>query len=264
MVHRENLKTLESWYKRDKRKPLIIRGARQVGKTTLVRMFSENQNLQLIEINCEKPWSFLELVEELNPEKMIQAIEFELNIKINPETSLIFFDEVQATPPRVLLLLRYFYEEAPEYKVVTTGSLLEFVLDEPQFSIPVGRLDFLYMLPLSFEEFLIACKETPSYLFIKNYSIGDDIPNYIHQKLTKLLRKYVALGGMPEVVYGYVNKLSIMDLERIKNSIIDTYKLDFNKYKKLSNSKLLTIVFNSLPNQIGRKIKYSNIDRAYK
>jgi predicted AAA+ superfamily ATPase len=104
-----------------KGKVIIIMGARQVGKTTLVRMFTEMENIKIIEINCEKPWSFEPLFNDLDPVKIIEAIEFELNISINPETSLIFFDEVQNIPS-VLKMLRYFYEEAPEYKVIATGS----------------------------------------------------------------------------------------------------------------------------------------------
>ncbi|MEA1911347.1 MAG: AAA family ATPase, partial [Spirochaetota bacterium] len=98
MMTRKGLETLQKWYNRESRKPLLIRGARQVGKTTLVRMFAEIKGVQIVEINCEKRWSFEPLLDDLNPAKLIEAIEFELNIIINPESSLIFFDEVQNTP----------------------------------------------------------------------------------------------------------------------------------------------------------------------
>ena len=254
---------LKSWYSRKQRKPLLIRGARQVGKTTLVRMFCEVEHIQLVEINCEKPWGFMHLVEKLDPGKVIQAIEFEFNITINPTNSLFFFDEVQNTPS-ILKLLRYFYEDFPEYKVITTGSLLEFVLDEPQFSIPVGRLELMYLSPFSFEEFLRATREQSALDIIEVFQLGDDIDQHIHLKLTQLLRRYVAIGGMPEVIDAYIQNLSMVELERIKNSIIDTFKLDFHKYKKNTNPKLLSIIFDSLPTQIGAKIKYTNIDKTYK
>jgi len=263
MLTRDAVDALKSWYLREQRKPLLIRGARQVGKTTLVRMFSEMEHIQLVEINCEKPWGFMPLVEKLDPGTMIQAIEFEFNITINPENSLIFFDEVQNTPS-VLKLLRYFYEEIPEYRVVTTGSLLEFVLDEPQFSIPVGRLEFMYLGPFSFEEFLRAAGEQPALDAVQTFQLGDDIDQHIHTKLTQLMRRYVAIGGMPEVVHAYVQNISMIELERIKNSIIDTFKLDFHKYKRNTKPQLLSIIFDSLPTQIGGKLKYSNIDRSYK
>lgn len=263
MLNREGIKTLKKWYYKKTRKPLLIRGARQVGKTTLVRMFAEIENIELIEINCEKPWSFVPLIKNLDPVKVIEAIEFELNITIDPENSLIFFDEVQNIPP-VLKLLRYFYEEAPEYKIITTGSLLEFVLDEPEFSVPVGRLELMYLEPFSFEEFLVANEEKTAYHYIQEYKIGDEIAENYHKKLTQLLHTYVAVGGMPEVVNAYIDKQSMIELERIKTSIIDTFKLDFYKYKKKTNPKLLSIIFDSLPTQIGKKIKYSNIDRSYK
>lgn len=263
MMYRKDLELLKLWYYRKKQKSLLIRGARQVGKTTLVRMFSEKENIKLIEINCEKSWSFFPLLKDMDPLKIIQAIEFELNIEINPDKSLIFFDEVQ-NEPSVLQILRYFYEELPEYRVVATGSLLEFVLDEPEFSVPVGRLELLYMGPFSFEEFLLACGEDSSFNFLSNYHIGDEVLQNVHTKLSNLLKDYIAVGGMPEVISAYIDKQSMIELERIKNSIIDTFKLDFNKYKKHTNPKLLSIIFDSLPLQIGKKIKYSNIDRSYK
>lgn len=263
MIIRTAIGELKSWYYRGHRKPLVIRGARQVGKTTLVRMFSKNEQIQLIEINCEKPWGFMPLVEKLDPGTVIQAIEFEFNMTINPDKSLIFFDEVQNTPS-ILKLLRYFYEELPEYKVITTGSLLEFVLDEPEFSIPVGRLEIMYLGPVSFEEFLKALGELAALNVVQTFLLGDDIEQHIHAKLTQLLRKYVAVGGMPEVVHAYVQNLGMVELERIKNSIIDTFKLDFHKYKKNAKPALLSTIFDSLPARIGDKIKYSNIDKSYK
>ncbi|MCD4719687.1 MAG: ATP-binding protein [Desulfobacula sp.] len=263
MIIRDAVDDLKSWYLRKQRKPLLIRGARQVGKTTLVRMFSEIEHIQLVEINCEKPWGFIPLVEKLDPGIVLQAIEFELNISINPKNSLIFFDEVQNTPS-ILKLLRYFYEDLPEYRIITTGSLLEFVLDEPQFSIPVGRLELMYLGPFSFEEFLRATGEQQALDVILNFQLGDDIDQHIHVKLTQLLRRYVAIGGMPEVMHAYVQNISMVELERIKNSIIDTFKLDFHKYKKNTKPQLLSILFDSLPTKIGRKLKYSNIDKSYR
>jgi len=107
---------------------------------------------QLVELNMEKPWRFIPTLNDLNPRRTIEAIEFELNIDIEPRRSIIFFDEVQSCPP-VLSLLRYFYEEAPEYRIMVTGSLLEFILSEPKFSIPVGRIELFYLGPLTFKNF---------------------------------------------------------------------------------------------------------------
>jgi len=263
MIIRDAVDDLKSWYSREQRKPLLVRGARQVGKTTLVRMFAEIEHIQLVEINCEKPWGFIPLVEKLDPGIVIQAIEFELNISINPGNTLIFFDEVQ-NAPSILKLLRYFYEDFPEYRVITTGSLLEFVLDEPQFSIPVGRLELMYLGPFSFEEFLKGLGEQQALNVLLNFQLGNDIDQHIHARLTQLLRRYVAIGGMPEVVHAYVQKISMVELERIKNLIIDTFKLDFHKYKKNTNPQLLSIIFDSLPGKIGGKLKYSSIDKSYK
>lgn len=263
MIERHAMDALRDWYSRDRRKPLLMRGARQVGKTTLVRMFAESENIRLVEINCEKPWDFAPLVENLDPGAVVQAVEFELNISITPEESLIFFDEVQEMPS-ILKLLRYFYEDDPRYRVIAAGSLLEFVLEEPRFSIPVGRIELLYLTPLSFEEFLGAVKEAKALEAIRSFRLGDDIPPHVHTKMKKLLNRYVAVGGMPEVVDAAARGTGMPDLERIKSAIIDTLKLDFYKYRKNANPKLLNIIFDSLPTQIGSKIKYTNIDRSYK
>jgi predicted AAA+ superfamily ATPase len=263
MIDRNRLKTLKAWYTRKNRKPLLIRGARQVGKTTLVRMFCRQEGIQLVEINCEKSYGFMPLVEKLNPETVIQAIEFELNLSIDPENSLVFFDEVQDSP-QILKLLRYFYEELPRYRIVATGSLLEFVLDEPSFSMPVGRLELMYLNPLSFEEFLSASGENKALDIIKQFCPGDEIQQPYHLKLTRLLRHYAAVGGMPEVVQAHIEKTGMKELNRIKHSILDTFKLDFHKYKKKNNPKLLAVIFDSLPLHIGKKLKYTGIDRAYK
>ncbi|MEA1910487.1 MAG: DUF4143 domain-containing protein, partial [Spirochaetota bacterium] len=158
----------------------------------------------------------------------------------------------------------YFYEETPEYKIIATGSLLEFVLDEPNFSVPVGRVELMYMEPFSFEEFLLANEEKSAFNYIENYKPGDDIPDNYHNKLTRLLHTYVAVGGMPEAVKAYASKQSMLEIERIKSTIIDTFKLDFHKYQKNTNPVLLSIIFDKLPTQIGKKIKYSNIDSSYK
>ena len=263
MINRDCLSYLKEWCYRSKRKPLLIRGARQVGKTTLVRMFAEQQDFQLVELNMEKPWRFIPTLKDLNPRRTIEAIEFELNIDIDPGRSIIFFDEVQSCPP-VLSLLRYFYEEAPEYRIMVTGSLLEFVLSEPEFSIPVGRIELFYLGPLTFQEFLSATGEDKAVARLEHYSLGDTIQEPVHEKLNHLVRIFNVVGGMPEAVSRFARSSSFKEVERIKSEIIETFRLDFNKYQGRSNPQLLTTVFDSMPRLMGKKLIYSHITPNYR
>lgn len=264
MLDRDGLDYLVEWCRSDKkRKPMLLRGARQVGKTTLVRMLAERLNLQLVEINLEKPWRFTSIFGDLDPRRTIEAIEFELNIDIDPRGSIIFFDEVQACPS-ALPLLRYFYEEVPEYRVIATGSLLEFVLAEPAFSIPVGRVEFFDLGPMTFREFLLAIKEENAVARIESYRLGDTILVSIHDKLNHLVRMYSIIGGMPEAVAGFARNRSLKEAEKVKSEIIETFRLDFNKYREKSNPHLLSIVFDSMPRLMGKKLIYSRINTNYR
>lgn len=264
MLNRSCLNDLETWARnRSGGKPLIIRGARQVGKTTVARMLAERLNYRLIELNLEKPWRFTSVLESLDPHKVVEAIEFELNIDIDPEDSILFFDEAQAQPA-IFPLLRYFHEDAPEFKVMVTGSLLEFVLAEPKFSIPVGRIDLTHLGPLDFTEFLEALGNEKALKIIHEFNIGDGIDNVTHDGLNSLLRMYTIVGGMPEAVQTFVETERLKDVEKIKAGIIETFRLDFNKYHDKADPKLLTVVFDSLPRLLGKKLIYSHIDPHYR
>ena len=263
MINRDSLSYLKEWSYRSKRKPMLIRGARQVGKTTLVRMFAEQQNFQLVELNMEKPWRFIPTLNDLNPRRTIEAIEFELHIDIDPKRSIIFFDEVQSCPP-VLSLLRYFYEEAPEYSIIATGSLLEFVLAEPKFSIPVGRIELFYLGPLTFQEFLSATGEDKAIAKLERYRLGDTIQEPVHEKLNHLVRIFNVVGGMPEAISCFARNRSFKEVERVKSEIVETFRLDFNKYHGKANPQLLTMVFDSMPRLMGKKLIYSHLTPNYR
>ncbi|MBF0106189.1 MAG: ATP-binding protein [Deltaproteobacteria bacterium] len=264
MLARHSITSLNHWYfKKNNRKPLLIRGARQVGKTTLIRMFAKGHDLQLIEINMEKPWKFKNLIKGLDPKKVVEAIEFELNVDINPAKSLVFFDEVQSCP-EVLPLMRYFFEEAPEYGVVVTGSLIDFILNTPEFSVPVGRIELLYLHPLSFEEFLLAIGEKKVLEWIKNYKFGQEVSETIHAKCQSLIKTFLIVGGMPEAVYAYSQNRRFKETEKIKSLIVDTFRLDFNKYQKKTNIPLLTSIYDAIPRMVGKKIIYSHLNQNYK
>ncbi len=258
------LEDFSRWFNQPSgRKPLLIRGARQIGKTTAVRLFAEELNLHLVELNMEKTWQFEPLITAKNPGKLVEAIEFELNTDIKSGSSILFFDEIQATPA-ILSLLRYFYEEMPGLAVIATGSLLEFSLSEPEFSLPVGRIELYHMGPFSFEEFLAALGHQKALNLINNYSIGDAIPEPFHRKMNQLVKLYSIVGGMPEAVAVFHKTSNFKDVERVKSGILETFVLDFNKYKGKADIRLLRKVFESLPLHIGRKVIYSHIDSNYR
>jgi uncharacterized protein len=264
MFDRTSLDDLKKWGTSGSgRKPLIMRGARQVGKTTVVRMLARQLGAQLVELNMEKPWSFTSTLKALDPRATIEAIEFELNRDIDPDNSIIFFDEVQACPA-VLPLLRYFYEEAPEYRVIATGSLLDFVFAEPDFSIPVGRIELYHLGPLTFQEFLHALSEHKALEYITNYHLGKPVPNPFHEKLNDLVRTYTLVGGMPEAVATFAETRSHRAVAKVKAQIIQTFRLDFYKYRSRKDPQLLTTVFDALPRLMGKKLIYSRIDLNYR
>lgn len=260
MLKRNDFNAVEAWYRGgDDRKPLLMRGARQVGKTTLVRMIAERLGVRLVELNMEKPWRFVSTLPALNPLQTVEAIEFELNIDIDPARAILFFDEVQACPD-VLAMLRYFREQAPQYAVIATGSLLEFALAQPRFSVPVGRIDLYHLGPMTFEEFLGALGEDKAGAYLGAYELGVPVPAPVHAKLTELARTYAVVGGMPETVAQYAASRSLKAAEKTKTGIIETFRLDFNKYGGKADTRLLRLAFDAIPRLAGKKLIYSHID----
>lgn len=261
-MHRFEISYLKQWVSQKKRKPLIIRGARQVGKTTLVELFAKEQGLNLVTINFEVTPEIKELFSN-NPQETINQINIQLQADITPGKTILFLDEIQQAPA-IIANLRYFFEKLPQLHVIAAGSLLEFALKEFEYSMPVGRIEYLYLGPLTFNNFLHAIGETKALDFITSYKIGKEIPNPIHEKLIKLVKTFLVTGGMPESVDSYIEDKTFAMSEKAKHSILKTYQDDFNKYPKKVNVELMRTCFNSLPNMIGTKIKYSNITKQYR
>lgn len=246
---------LLEWYKNPYRKPLIIRGARQVGKSTLVRMFCQKNNLQLIELNFEQDQTLQTLFASNDPFKIMQSLEILQNVKIDTEKSVLFLDEIQANPAAILSL-RYFFENFPQLAVIAAGSLLEFALEQYELSIPVGRIEYFFMGPMTFEEFLEAMEATQLLTYLQGYSLNDEIPQVIHEKALEYLRTYYLLGGMPEVIRVYRETKSLLEADKIKYSILNTYRDDFAKYQTRIDLSRLQEVFDKLGSTVGKKIKY--------
>ena len=257
-MQRQQLQSLKEWLSKKNRKPLIIRGARQVGKSTLVELFAEDQQQVLLNINLERYPELAPVFATKDPQQVLQQIEFLPKAsKINND-SLLFLDEIQAIP-EAIPTLRYFYEDKPDLPVISAGSLLEFALSNHSFSMPVGRVQYLHMGPMTFFEFLVAQGEDKLHQLLTEYQLGQEISELAHQRLLKLLRSYYFIGGMPEAVAVFADTQSYREVSEVHQSIIETYREDFPKYSGSRNLSRMVHVFNFVARNIGTKVKYSNI-----
>lgn len=248
---------LIEWLNSDERKPLVIRGARQVGKTWIIRDLARSQQRQLIELNFEKRPDLQSLFDSNNPPEIISNIAAFVGKAIHPSDSILFLDEIQVVP-QLLAKLRWFAEDMPELPVIATGSLLDFALADHVFSIPVGRINYLYLEPLSFEEFLDATENNNLRVYIENYEWNKSIPEAIHTQLIKLIKEYLIVGGMPSAVLSWATKKDPNILNQIQYDLLTTYRQDFAKYKgRLSIDRLEDIMI-SIPQQLGKKFVYSH------
>jgi len=243
-MHRSALDYLINWKQKARHKPLVIRGARQVGKSYLVSMFARQHFSDFIELNFEKDPGAVSLFSG-TPQKAIQLLELKYNKPIDIENTLVFLDEIQAAP-EVFAKLRYFYEDLPQLHIIAAGSLLDFVLEDHTFSMPVGRIEYLHLGPMTFEEFLAASKKNLLYDFIQTYSVTKDMPDPVHLDLVSLFKTYLIIGGMPEAVLAYLETQSFHESERVKASILGTYEDDFHKYGSRVNHLRILNVFKKL------------------
>lgn len=260
-MYRKALTDLTSWKTRPGRKPLIVRGARQVGKTWLIREFSK-QFANLIEINFDRTPEKAQLFLGKDIGKCLQLLEVDANSKIIPGQTLIFLDEIQAVP-EMFPLLRYFHEERPDIHVVAAGSLLEFLLADHTFSMPVGRIEYLHLGPMDVEEFLLALGQETLVTLLNSHALADSIPESIHQRLLHFVKLFWVVGGMPAAVAALVGGQDDFEAVRREHaSILQTYEDDFSKYRKRIYPQRLRKVFRRIPSLIGNKLKYVHIDPA--
>lgn len=257
-MYRKALADLKDWQHHIGRKPLVIRGARQVGKTWLVREFAR-QNFDLLEINFDKTPDKSSLLQSGDIARCLQMLALDANMEIRPGKTLIFLDEIQAAP-ELLPLLRYFYEERPDIHIIAAGSLLEFLLDDHDFSMPVGRVEYLHLGPMVFEEFLLGLGQKNLLEFIAGFSLSDNIPESVHNHLLYYVKLFWVIGGMPAAVQAYSLSDDILNSVREHENILQTYEDDFGKYRKRIYPGRIRKIFSRLPNLIGKKLKYVNID----
>ena len=257
MFKREILKELEEWAIRPGRKPLVLRGARQVGKTTLVNEFSKKFE-QYIYLNLELPEDRRPFEQFSNIETLVQTLFFIRNLSLQKKNkTLIFIDEIQVTP-RALNILRFFLESEPEIAVIAAGSLLETLFDK-NISFPVGRVEYLMVRPASFPEFLNAMGETTA---LEQLSLVPIAP-FTHPRLLQLFHTYALIGGMPEVVNHYSMHRDLTSLSRIFDSLLASYLDDVEKYA-ISNAQVLHIrhAINSSFTVAGKRIKFEGFGNS--
>ena len=263
MMKRNIYKTLKNWKREANHRPLLVRGARQTGKTFIINTFGNKEFQFFVTINFERNPEFKDIFTTYNPREIIERIALYTGKSVIPARTLLFFDEIQECP-KAIMALRYFYEEMPELHVIGAGSLLEFALKTEDFRMPVGRVQYLYMYPLSFGEFMNAIGEGQLYNHILNFSNISRLPAGLHNKLIELVRKYFILGGMPAVLNEYVQSHDVLKCQQIQNLINETYIDDFSKYARDSKFKYLKKVFSAVPSMIGQKFIYSKVDKTVK
>lgn len=237
---------------------MILSGARQVGKSTLVRQFAKAAGLRLVEINLEKNLKLHRIFDTLDAARIVDAIETSIKSKIDPDKSLLFFDEIQACP-QAIVALRYFYEDLAHYKVIAAGSLLEFALTDKKLSMPVGRVTYQHLGPLNFKEFLLAKGENFLLERISQYKLGQEWPTPLHQHLLSEVRTFMMVGGMPEVVQAFIDGASDDAVRSLQQNLIAIYADDFSKYATKTELIKLQTLYARLPQYVAKKVKYAQL-----
>lgn len=258
-MQRNIIKHLIEWKNAQEHLPLLIRGARQIGKTFIVEEFAKNHFDYFVNINFEFDPTFSDCFQTLNPTEIINQLSLKQNVPIIPERTLLFLDEIQNCP-KAIMALRYFKEQLPKLHVIGAGSLLEFALNDEEFRMPVGRIQYLYMYPLSFNEFVLAQGKGNLIAHIQQATLQKPPSDTAHHELIKLLREYFILGGMPAVLDSYIKYKNFAICQNLQSGLLATYRNDFGKYAKHTQHAHLTTIFYKAVYLLGKKVKYSNID----
>lgn len=251
-MYRIAIEKLYRWKESRRRKPLIIQGARQVGKTWLMKEFGRSDYRDMVYINFDSNSRMAELfASDLNTDRLIMGIELYAGKKIDPDSTLLIFDEVQEVP-RALSSLKYFYENAPQYHIICAGSLLGIALHEGT-SFPVGKVDFLELYPLSFREFLMAVTGTQ---FAKLLDSQDyKMITSFKQIYIEALKQYYFIGGMPEAVENFTEERDFYEVREVQKRILEAYEQDFSKHAPLEIVPKIRMVWNSIPSQLAKENK---------
>jgi predicted AAA+ superfamily ATPase len=261
MVKRILYENLIKWKEQRVRKPLLLQGARQVGKTYLLKEFGSNEYENYAYFNFEETPDLKSLFSStLDPKVIVELLSAFLGEKIRPNSTLIIMDEIQEFP-RALTSLKYFCEQAPEYHITAAGSLLGVSVGKTS-SFPVGKVNFMTLYPMSFFEYLISQGEKMLIDLVVKNTKWNSLPEVFHEKLLRFFKFYLFLGGMPEVVNNYIENQDIKTVRKIQKEILKAYERDFSKYTTASESIRISEVWLSIPSQLAKenkKFKYSDI-----
>ena len=253
---------LSEWAARPVHKPILLRGARQVGKSTAVQHLGETFKYY-VEINLEKQASYKNLfLKDLNVKHIVPQMAAMSGIPIVPNETLLFIDEIQEST-EAIMALRYFKEDMPDLHVIAAGSLLEFVLDDIS-TFGVGRIHSMYMFPMTFDEFLMANGEHLLMEARSHTNVNAPLPTPLHDKLVGLIRTFMLVGGMPEAVAKWVETHDFLQCQEVQDDIITGYEADFPKYKKKIDPQLLRMTMRSAAQQATKKFMYSQVPGEYK
>ncbi len=257
------------WKQKKNRMPLLLRGARQVGKSFIVEKFGRAHFDNLVTVNFEQDPLLARCFDTLYPHDIVTALSLLLHQKIEPGRTLLFLDEIQDCP-NAIRALRYFKEQYAALHVIGAGSLLEFTLNQDDFRMPVGRVQSLYLKPLSFKEFLSAMGNSDLREFLEHVNLKNTVPVPVHQTLLKLVRHYMVLGGMPGVLQAYLSTADtsanttrtydLAEAELQQTILLGTYRQDFSKYTKHTQIQYVQRVFEKAPGLVGNHVKYANVD----
>lgn len=250
-MYREVIKKLEAWKKSSKRKPLIVNGARQVGKTWILKEFGSKYYEKTAYINMDNNHRMQELFNNYDMEAIIQGLKIESGINIEPENTLIILDEIQEIP-KAISALKYFNENANEYHVIVAGSLLGVALHEG-VSFPVGKVDMLNMYPLNFKEYLIAIGKQDYAKIIENKD--EKMLSIFSENIKRCLREYYYVGGMPEVVNDFAINKDYNSVREIQNVILKDYEKDFSKHVPKSDLQKIIQIWNNFNTQLAKENK---------
>ena len=263
-MKRELYKELLHWKNDSNRKPLLLQGARQTGKTYLVNKFGKNEYKNFIYLNFEQEPNLRSLFDgSLKADTIIENISLYINRKIEPKNTLIFFDEVQIVP-EAITSLKYFYEQLPEFHIIAAGSLLGVSVSTHK-SFPVGKVNFLTLYPMNFYEYLLAFDNELLAEKLKSKTDTEVLPELIHTDLIENLKKFLFLGGMPEVLKTYLETKDIKLVRKIQIEILEAYQRDFSKYTNKREAIRISEVWRSIPYQLSRenkKFKFKDIKKG--
>ncbi|MCC2625968.1 MAG: hypothetical protein K0R14_1841 [Burkholderiales bacterium] len=251
-MKRDIYKQLLAWKNSPRRKPLILQGARQVGKTYALKDFAGKDYDHMIYCNFETNIDLASLfAKNIDPTRIIENLEIQFGQKILPEKTLIIFDEIQACP-EALNSLKYFHEQANHYHIVAAGSLLGVKLNQIK-SFPVGQVNFMHLAPLSFLEFLDAISQSSLREFLENINEPKNIPLIFHNELLEQLKRYFYIGGMPEAVFVYIENQDFNLVREVHQEILRSYELDFSKHAPKNQVMKITEVWQSIPPQLAKE-----------